>query len=160
MVTLRSIIKNKNLVPGWISKPIPYNLYFNKMYEKVENGWVMFLHDDDQLMKKDSVSTIVKHISDEDEMLFWRVQFPGALVLPKYIHFGKRPVCGNLTAIGFMFHSKYKDDAKWDNYSIGDYRVADALYDKIPNKVHINKVLTGLQRSNSGGLGQRDDLPK
>lgn len=148
-------IKPDTLLPGTYFAP--YNLYLNTLLDNVDNGWIMFLDDDDKFIDNNSLFSIMKEIRDEDSLLFWKVQFANAIV-PQPDYWLKRPVQNHMSMIGFMFHSKYKDKVRFDYYSAGDFRMANALWDLIPNKIWIDKVLTGLQRTDSyGGYGDRKD---
>jgi hypothetical protein len=43
----------------------------------------------------------------------------------------------------------------WDSWTLGDCRIATKLYDIVPNKIYIDKVLTQVKRA---GLGLRKDI--
>jgi len=147
------------VIQGIGCNPAPWNLYFNAMYQHVVSGLVMFIDDDDKLHDNNSIKHIVDSIKSEDELYFWRVKFPDRLI-PNDNYFGKKPTAGQISTLGFAFHTKYISHAKWGNYNFGDYRVASQLYDIVPNKIYINKTLTSIQRAVANGLGRRDDLIK
>ena len=84
------------------------NLYLNNLMDKVTEGYIMILDDDDLLMDSSAVETIVDHIESADDLLFWRVRFPNNIVKPEDEYFGKEPVYCHISAIGFSFHSKFK----------------------------------------------------
>lgn len=131
-------------------------MYFNEMMKQAKPGFIIYLDDDDKLTCPQAISEIVENIDHENQMLFWRVQFPG-YVVPDDKHFGKEPVCCQISTAGFAFHTNYLKFAWWDEYSLGDFRTAISLYNRIPEKVYIPKILTGVQES-TGGLGERNDL--
>ncbi len=134
----------------------PYNLYFNSMKQLCDpNGFIVFLDDDDNFIDHDALLRLYFNIKSKEDMLFWRVKFPNKLV-PNDEFFGLKPACFQIASCGFSFHAKYWMD--WDDYNLGDYRVASTLYNQISNKVYIDKALTGLQRNEANGLGMRDDL--
>jgi len=135
------------------------NLYLNTLMDLVSDGFVVYLDDDDKFMHSDSLEVIVNHISSSDDLLIWKVQFPGRY-LPEDKFFGKKPVFGHIGTCGFAFHSKYIPQVRWEGWSGGDYRVVSALYDLVPNKVFIDKILTGIQRDyRGGGMGKQTDKP-
>jgi hypothetical protein len=146
----------KVFVPENPSKPFPANEYFNEMMDKTNEGFIIYLDDDDIFTCPEAVSTIVEQIDHEDQMIFWRVQFPGYLV-PDDKYFGKPPVCCQIDTASFAFHTRYKRFALWDAFSLGDFRTALSLFLRIPEKIYINKALTALQ--SKPGLGKRKDLP-
>lgn len=136
----------------------PYNLYLNDLNNKVEDGWVMYLDDDDCFMDNDSLQKIVNHIEHEDQLLLWRVKFP-LVVIPEDIYMYKQPALTHISMIGFMFHSKYINTVKFDNQKCADYRFISQLYNTIKDKVWINEIHTKIQRTNNmGGFGKQDDL--
>jgi len=135
----------------------PANLHLNALMDQVKDGFIMFLDDDDLLLHPGALKAIVSHISSKDDLLFWRVRFPGR-DLPEDKFFGKEPVYAHISGIGFAFHSGYIPFATWDGWSGCDYRVASRLYRKVPRKKFIDMTLTGLQRNyRHGGLGKQTD---
>lgn len=140
------------------NRKFPPELYMNDLMGQVEKGFVLYMDDDDFYIQRDSLKTIVKQISSEDDLLFWRVQFPEGRVVPEDGYFGNPPVFCHISTIGFCFHSKYIPDAQWDGWRGSDFMVASKLYNIIPNKIYIDNVLSGLQRAKGyGGWGKRDD---
>lgn len=135
--------------------PFVYNLYLNELQKQVNDGFILYLDDDDVLSSPHSLLTMVNSINSEESFLIWRVQFPNRLV-PSDVNFGKEPVAADIDTVGFLFHHKYKQ--LWEPYKRGDFRIAKKLYSIIPNKIYINKVLTKLQRNDGGGGGKQDDL--
>lgn len=133
----------------------PYNLYFNNMISHCDDGYIIFLDDDDKLNCPDALYQIYHNIKTEDDLLFWRVQFPGKLI-PTDDVFGGRPICCNIASNSFSFHKKHW--INWDEWNLGDYRIASLLYNKLQRRIYINKPLAALQRSIANGLGIRDDL--
>nr|NQU93670.1 glycosyltransferase family 2 protein [Bacteroidota bacterium] len=85
----------------------PPNLYLNRMMQQVKNGFIIYLDDDDVFMTPTSLETIANHISSENDLLFWRVQFPEGRLIPEDDYFGKPPEFWHISGIGFAFHSKY-----------------------------------------------------
>jgi glycosyltransferase involved in cell wall biosynthesis len=131
-----------------------YNLYLNDLQNQVNDGFVIYLDDDDKLNDRNSLNTLVSNIKTDDDFLIWRVGFPNRLV-PSDENFGKRPVLKDISGIGFSFHIKHK--VEWEAYKRGDYRVASELFDKIPNTIFVNEVITKLQRDVEDGFGKKDD---
>ena len=135
------------------------NLYLNTLMDLVTDGFVLYLDDDDKLMHPDCLETIVRHITSADDLVFWKVQFPGRY-LPEDKFFGMKPVYSHIDTCGFTFHAKYIPQTRWEGWSGGDYRVVSGLYDRVPNKIFIDEILTGIQRDNrGGGMGKQTDKP-
>src|SRR5579862_8237331 len=74
------------------SDRFPPNLYCNTLTEAVENGWIIYLDDDDLFVQPDAVKTIMSYATDEDQILLWKVRFPNGRVIPK--KFGRKPILG------------------------------------------------------------------
>jgi glycosyltransferase involved in cell wall biosynthesis len=149
--------KPKRTEYDWMHSP--YNLYCNTMMDRVKEGWVMFLDDDDIFINQDSVRKIVKHIKSDDDFLIWRGQFPRAIIPGPY--FGKGIVMGDIGSFNYMFHSKHIWAAQWDEVKESDYRVAMKMsrllktkwIDEVLVKINNTKVFHGP----GGGLGRRED---
>ena len=132
----------------------PYNLYLNDLQNEVKDGYVIYLDDDDRLQDKHSLLKLTNVIKTDDDFVIWRVKFPNRLV-PSDKNFGGPPVMKDISGIGFSFHIKNKE--MWEPYKRGDYRVVKKLYDKIPNKIFLNEIITTLQRDIEDGMGKKDD---
>lgn len=145
---------NPNNPNFWFS---PHNLYCNELLENVEDGWIMFLDDDDMLISDTVIEEIYKNIIDEDTILIWQMRYPNGSVLPNSIDFKYKKIrLGGIGSPCFLFHSKWKKLSVWDAYKCGDYRFLEKLYSKIPNKKWIEKPF--IQLNNSGGHGKKIDI--
>lgn len=131
--------------PSFKKDHFPYNLYCNELMSHVKDGWIMFLDDDDILSRPDSISEIVKRINSEDDLILWKVQFPNRTV-PKFIN--RTPKMGDISAIGFMFHSKHVVPNMWDDRQGSDYRVIHKLYRQL-KPVWIDEVYTQINYENN-----------
>lgn len=151
-----SNMQKQQFVPGYLSKPFPANEYFNEMLKHTKQGYTICLDDDNKFTYNNALSRIISKIENDDQMLFWRLKFPGYLI-PNNSHFGNPPVCCQIDTAGFVFHTNYIKYAQWDMYSMGDFRTAMSLFLRIPEKTYINEILTGLQSTPE--LGKREDLP-
>lgn len=134
-----------------------YNMYLNDLQNEVNDGYIIYLDDDDCLYDSDSLNKLVNVIKSDDDLVIWRVKFPNRLV-PSDSNFGKAPVLKDISGIGFSFHVKHKKE--WEPYKRGDYRVAKALYESVPNVIYLNEVITKLQRDIEDGMGRKDDKIK
>lgn len=135
---------------------MPYNLYLNVLMNKVVDGWIMFLDDDDILSTINSIDTIVSYIKNNDQLLIWKVKKLGQTIPNK--SFNKKPTNGDITSNSFMFHSKYISMAVWDNKSAGDFRVSNKLFNH-PNikTVWIDKILAKVNNLDGMGRGKQID---
>lgn len=149
-------IQSEVFLPSYFEKPFPPNTYFNIMMEHTLPGYVIKLDDDNRFSSPESLSKITEKITDTNQMLLWRVQFPG-YAIPDNQHFGKEPHCCQIDTACFAFHTNYIRHAGWGGYMYSDFRVAMCLFLHIPKKIYINEVLIALQDKPGGGL--RNDLP-
>lgn len=140
-------------------KHAPYNLYCNELMANVEEGWILFLDDDDQLLHNNVLSEIVEEINKvNDETIFiWQMRYPNGKVLPTSKHFKSENIeINNIGSPCVIFHSKYKGFAKWDEWKGSDFRFINALNKEIPNKKWIKKKF--IQINNYGDFGNRNDV--
>lgn len=139
--------------------PAPWNLYFNEMYKYVDDGLVMFLDDDDLFFSNKSLSIIAKTFKKNTGSMFWRVLFPGGRIIPNDFNWSNRkPVCCDISGIGFCFNTSNIKHALFDGYNLGDYVLATRLYNNTSNKIFLDNILTQVGRKVANGLGRRDDL--
>lgn len=137
-----------------------YNLYCNDLLNKVSDGWIMFLDDDDMLSNSSVIKKIVRHIkkADEDTLFIWQSQFPNGHVIPSHKTFKEEKIkLQHIDTACFIFHSKYKHLAKWDCWWAADYRFIKQLSQVIPNQKWIQKAFT--RKNNFGDQGNRNDIP-
>jgi hypothetical protein len=157
---INKIEKNTLIKSAMMSSP--YNLYFNQMYNHVDEGFIIFLDDDDEFTSVQSLREIANNISNlpdpENSLIFWQVGFPNGIVIPNnFENQFLRP--RNVSGIGYCFHSKYLFAAMWDEFKECDYRVAHKLSLVVPTHMTISATLTRIQRSSGmGGFGTLDDL--
>jgi len=135
----------------------PYNLYCNELINKVEDGWIMFLDDDDMLIKNNCIEEITKNILNEDTLFIWQMRYPNGVLLPDKQSFSNKNIrLGGIGSPCFLFHEKYRTFSKWDAYKCSDFRYLEKIYNIIPNKVWIEKPY--IQLNNNGGFGKKEDL--
>ncbi|WP_337967361.1 hypothetical protein [uncultured Flavobacterium sp.] len=139
--------------------PAFYNLYCNELLDQVEEGWIMFIDDDVNIFHNKVLQEIVGQIkkNDDDTIFFWQSRYPNRVVIPsnEKIRNEKLEIY-DIDSSCFLFHSKYKNKARWDGWKVSDYRFIKALSEIIPNKKWINQVY--IQINNQGDLGGRNDI--
>lgn len=129
--------------------PAPYNHYLDIMQETVKEGYVMYLDDDDFFTSTASLEAIADNVR-EDSLLIWKVRIKGEWIVPTYHSFGKRIQAGDISGIGYCFHSKYLP-VEWGYTTYGDYRVAKQLESKGLKIKWLDMVLTRTQAGAHGG---------
>lgn len=139
----------------------PYNLYCNELLSVVEEGWIMFLDDDDMLSRENVLEEITNYIlkNNTDTLFFWKTRFPNGFLLPSNSNFrNKKVILQQIDTACFLFHSKYKSVSHWDCWWAADYRFIKELSDTIPDQKWIPKTFT--QKNNFGDQGKRNDIIK
>jgi hypothetical protein len=165
-------IKNSDVIKIKVQKPkevkksegliyAPYNLYCNELLSNIDEGWILFLDDDNNLLHNRVLEEIVSEVkkADTDTIFIWQMRYPNGYVLPLKKHFREEKIeINNIDTSCFIFHSKYKDVAKWDEWKASDFRFLKSLFGNIPNKKWIEKVY--IQLNNYGDYGNRNDILK
>jgi glycosyltransferase involved in cell wall biosynthesis len=135
----------------YLGKVLPYNLYFNEMHNRVKEGLIMYLDDDDQFCDNKALKKIVKKYKKGSELIFWQVKV-GSKVIPPLELWEQKPELFNISGIGYAFDCKYKDIAVWHPFKRSDYRVAVALYEEIKSQSWIKGLFTCTQEGSHSGI--------
>ena len=156
----RNTLKTINVERKQKTQPnsFPYNNYLNEMLSKIEDGWIMILDDDDKFIKNDALRIImekIKNCDDEDILILWKVKI-GSRICPSSGFFGKSIRRGDISNIGFAFHSKHKDKAFWPDVRGGDFKCIETLSKKL-KVIWIDDILT-CTNSNAGNFGNQRDI--
>lgn len=148
------------------------NSYFNTMHDMVQEGYIMYLDDDDALVPG-ALQQVAFH-ANENEALFFRARING-LLIPNDEHFGK-VVAGQVSGLGIVFHHRFRDIARWEPWRRGDYRVAKALEqavgikwldevlattaDKVDLKESLAEALARINRNAAAAIARRLEIAK
>ena len=77
--------------------PSYHNLYFNPVLKTIEQGWIIFLDDDDLFFDENSVQKIIDELKNEDTLYIWKMLSAGHTVIPRQITFTmKKLELGNI----------------------------------------------------------------
>ncbi len=117
-----------------------FNLYCNHLMDKVKDGYIMFLDDDDILCHDFVLNIINDHLKTENDLLIWRFMRPDKLIYPKNIN---NIILGSIDTTCFCFHSNFKNLHKWGDKQCGDfYFITGLIKKKKFNIKSINYILT------------------
>jgi hypothetical protein len=120
---------------------LKYNLYSNDLLSKVKEGYIIFLDDDDKFYHDFSLETINNHLSNENDIVFWKFSLSDKLIYPKNINDIKGGEIANST---YCFHSKFKNNSKWDTTQQGDFKFIDGiLKNKSIRRIFLDHNFTG-----------------
>ena len=141
--------KRRRRETGWY-----FNRYFNDLLAQVKEGWVVYLDDDVEIIDPLCFEKISAHMEEVNKLIFWKYQFESGKIVPEDEFWKKRPTRKHIDTGCFAHHIRYKP--RWVSLRASDWRVANQLYEKIPNKVWIDEVF--FRAGNNGGLGKRNDF--
>jgi hypothetical protein len=137
----------------------PYNLYCNELLDKVEDGWVIFLDDDDRLFNDNVLYGIAKLISNcsKNTLIIGRMRYPNGKLIPSRESIEAEIIKQNdIGSPCVVFHSKFKNSACWDDYKRSDFRFIKQLESIIPHTIYTTKIFT--QINNFGDFGRKTDI--
>ena len=130
-----------------------YNDYCNHLLKEVNDGYIIFLDDDDKFNHNNALKYINDYL-EEDIFLVWDYFRADKIIGPKKGQIKK----GNITSCGFCYNSKYK--SFWPSEINADFTFIDNLLKNNDLKVgKLNKVLTsGINLNTIYGQGKREDI--
>jgi glycosyltransferase involved in cell wall biosynthesis len=135
--------------------PSYHNLYFNPVLQTIDEGWVIFLDDDDFFTDETTVEKIVNNLQDEDTMYIWKMIVGSMTVIPRQdAYTTKKFSLGNIGGSCFTVHSKWAKKCEWDGFKCGDFRYIQSLDKIVPNKEWIDEIFIVVPQS---GFGKRVD---
>lgn len=115
-----------------------YNLYCNRLKSLVNEGFVLYLDDDDELVHDLSLYTINKYLQN-NHILVWKFFRSDKLIYPKNLN---KIILGEIVSCGFSSHIKnFKDISWWDKRN-GDYNIFCKLLSKNIRIKFIEYILT------------------
>lgn len=113
-----------------------YNEYCNQVLKLINEGYIIFLDDDDMFTNKNCLKYINKYLSEE-RFLIWDYLRGDKIIGPK-----KGIIkSGRIASCSFCYHSKYKSN--WKTTSNGDFQFVEKLLNSNNLKISkLNKILT------------------
>lgn len=120
-----------------------YNLYMNELLDRVKDGWILALDDDDVFLTPLALKKISLRIKTTEDVLFWKFKLGDQLIYP--LNFQDIRV-GRVDTAGFCFHSKYKHVSRWIARRCGDFHFLRHLLDNTKSHFRcVNMILTSAQ---------------
>ena len=132
----------------------PQNLYLNLLNEEVEDGYIMYLDDDDYMSPDTAIEEIVEqiNINGEDVVYYFQMERIGRDILPRETP--NPPKIAHIGGSCLMFHSKHKKHAVWDSWKCSDFRVIERIHNNMKRYIWIPRPYIKVPKE---GLGQRVD---
>lgn len=133
-----------------------YNKYLNVLIDKVKDGWVMILDDDDYLADNKVVEKIMSKINHPTDMIIQQMQYPNGKVLPSIQEMHAQPRLGRIGSPCVVVHNTLAKAAKFDGWKCGDFRYITKLWKLSNDKKWIKTPIVKI--GNFGGMGRREDI--
>lgn len=130
-VTYFSVFENSN-------EKYKFNLYCNTLMNRVTDGWIMFLDDDDMFCHDKVLKMINEHLLEQNIVYVWKFLRPDKIIYPEDVN---NVHLGEIASCAFIFHSCHKLKSKWPGKQCGDFYFFKSLT-KMLFIVFIDTILT------------------
>jgi len=119
-----------------------FNLYCNRLLEQVDDGYVIFL-DDDDVFWHDQVFNILNYCMDDETLLIWKFFRPDKIIYPSSM---KTINLGEVDTTSFCSNIKNYEKCLWWDKKNGDFNFIGKVIEKNNPKIKLlNKILTKTQ---------------
>ena len=116
--------------------------------DKVNDGFILFLDDDDYLAHNKSLQILNDHIENDNTFLIWKYMRTDQLIYPRNLSTIK---LGEIASCSFTFHSKFKD-IRWEDKQYGDFLFVNSFFKKYKLEIKfIDYILTKINSNISIG---------
>ena len=133
-----------------------FNLYCNRLLDKVTKGFVIFLDDDNYFVSNDAFN-ILNISMNKYKILTWKFIRPDKLIYKENL---KNPLdLGEIDTSNVCFNSSIKNNSRWKDKQYGDYNYFKPLFDNcdINDKLFLDLALTSTQFSDKiGNFGENN----
>jgi hypothetical protein len=116
-----------------------FNLYSNILLNKVNDGWIIFLDDDDMFTDINCLKKINTYLVDDNTILFWKFLRPDKIIYPKKL---SKIYCGYVASCGYCFNYKYKNSSEWVPRRSGDFYFLNKLLNQNFKREFIDEIIT------------------
>jgi len=108
----------------------PYNLYMNSLLDQVEDGWVVFVDDDNMFKESGVLSKFFDMVEGGDPRKLYvcrTYNTPDRVTIPSDKSFGKKVTPDDVDTSNLILHSSIAKKYKWDDRTGGDFRYAESI---------------------------------
>jgi len=138
------------------SEKYKFNLYCNRLLDKVTKGFIIFLDDDNYFVSNDTFN-ILNISMKKYKILTWKFIRPDKLIYKEDL---TNPlVLGEIDTSNICFNSSIKNDSRWKDKQYGDFNYFKPLFDNchINDKIFLDLSLTSTQFSDKiGNFGENN----
>jgi hypothetical protein len=102
-----------------------HNLYINELMDKIEEGYIIIIDDDDILYSDETFNDIEYIINDidEDTIAFVQMVHPNTRRIPSDGRIDKKEIFkGDIGSPCIIFHSKYSKEIRWGGWRAEDFK--------------------------------------
>ena len=133
-----------------------FNLYCNELMKKINDGYILFLDDDNIYLGNRCFEIINYHLRDND-MIIWNFLRPDKLVYPSNEDSLK---LGEIDTSMVCFHHRLQEKSSWGSKQYGDYSFYKPLFeDEYVKKELVNHIMTATQFNNKiGNYGEIEEI--
>jgi len=133
-----------------------FNLYCNRLLDKVTKGFIIFLDDDNYFISNDAFN-ILNISMNKYKILTWKFIRPDKLIYKEDLN--EPLVLGEIDTSNVCFNSSIKNNSKWKDKQYGDFNYFKPLFDNcdIKDKKLLDLALTSTQFSDKiGNFGENN----
>jgi len=110
-----------------------HNLYLNTLMDKVTDGFIMYLDDDDMMTYNNSLNILNENIINDDDLIIWKFMRPDKLIYPQSTIIK----LGHISGCAYSFNNKYKYNSRWVDRQCSDYHFITGLLKKTKLNIKI-----------------------
>lgn len=131
-------------------------MYFNSLIDKVDDGWIFFVDDDDTLNGPNTLNIINANVSDPSKMYIFRMNYDNRRIIPG-VNFNKNIVVCDIATPNILIHKSKATLSKWPGKRMGDFAYISGLVDAMGKSsiVWVNKITYNVDLA---GEGKRSDI--
>jgi hypothetical protein len=138
------------------SEKYKFNLYCNNLLDRVEQGYIIFLDDDNYFVSNDAFN-ILNISMKKYKIITWKFIRPDKLIYKNNLN--TPLVLGEIDTSNVCFNSSIKNDSRWKDKQYGDFNYFRPLFDNcnINDKIFLDLSLTSTQFSDKiGNFGENN----
>ena len=117
-----------------------FDLYCNDVKGKINNGWIMFLDDDNQLTHPKCLKIINEYLQKKKKIVVWSFLRPGRVIKPQL----DKLRYGDIDNCSYIFHHSIKNCGQFGDFYGSDFQFVESLLTK-HKSVLISFILVSTQ---------------
>lgn len=118
-----------------------FNLYNNFLMSLVNEGFILFLDDDDMFTHNNVLKIINENLVNDDSILLWKFMRPDKVIYPSNVADIK---LGEIDTTSVCFHNKQKDLSGWNDKKNGDYYFYSNMFKSLSSLDSVDFKITEL----------------